>query len=616
MKKGYKVFLALCSIFVVSIGLLFFLYRLNFDFDNQSVLKGLPMVEATASDNVYGWAWGPNFGWLGLNCLNDFDGDGKITLSSPDENHCSSGAYGVNIGGGGVFDDDSYAWSDHTGWMDFAPASTQGTDPEGVATQDCTLNSDGTISGWIRSVAAHWPNPTCYDWIKMRGDLMPESDFDAYTWNAGSGTFQGTFPTCHGCDYYDQFCVGGDNDGITCTNDGDCVVGGTCEYKTVQSSASGATYLCDICYSGVTASDLGNDRLCVKEDNDNRCYGCTDNVDPALDTCTDCPRCYEYGVAVDYSKNRLSGFAWGMLHQEVGTGNCSSSVGVGWLAFHTLSNGVFAPWLQSSAGSIYSASGVGSSSTFRPPSGEYSATYAIHSGGTITNFYSSGGSYWEDEYYDVIEYPDLDENYANILGRIDFSGLQAGLYGETEEITSQADIDSILGGKVYVRNGSLTINSALTFNNGNSSTPDGSGTIIVKGDLTINSDIAYSSSAVSKIKYLPSVAFIVLGDVTVDPTVGSLDGAYIVLGDGSPATCPALTSAANGCGRFSTGLSYTAALEVNGLVMSKQFNLQRLYSSLTEGAEQFSYDGRLLANTPPGMGDITQALPEWVEVAP
>lgn len=614
MKKGYKVFLTLCSIFIISLGLLFFLYRLNLNQFNEGVFKGMPMVEATASDNVYGWAWGPNFGWIGLNCLNDYDGDGKITLSSPDENHCSSGAYGVNIGVTGEFDDDSYAWSDHTGWMDFAPASTQAIDPEGGATQDCTLNTDGTISGWVRSVAAHWPNPACYDWVKMRGDIMPNADFDTYTWNAGTSTFQGTFPTCHGCDYYDQFCVGGDNNGNTCTSDGDCT-DGTCEYKTVESTANSAEYLCDICYSDVMASNVGSERLCVKTDNDNRCSGCTDN-EPGLDTCTDCPRCYEYGVAVDYSKNRLSGWAWGMLHKEVGTGSCAGSVGVGWLAFHTLNQGVFAPWLQSSSGSIYSASGVGSSGTFRPPSGKYNATYAIHSGGTITNFYSTSGSYWEDEYYDVIEYPGADTNYTNVLGRIDFAGLQAGLYGETEAITSQADIDSILGGKVYIRDGSLTISSALTFDNGSSGTPDGRGTIIVNGDLNINANVAYSAAAVNKIKYLPSVAFIVKGDVNVDPAVSSLDGAYIVLGDGDPVDCPALSSASNGCGRFSTGLSYTSSLELNGLVMAKQFNLERLYSSLTEGAEQFIYDGRLLANTPPGMEDLTQALPEWVEVAP
>ncbi len=615
MKKLSKYLLVFTSVVVVSLGLLFFLYRHNLPSQNQGVYKKSSTAFATASDNVYGWGWGSNFGWISLNCLNDYNGDGKITLASPNENYCTSGAYGVNIGSTGEFDDDSYAWSNNLGWLDFAPATTQGTDPEGSPTVNSTLNEDGSVSGWARSEAEQWTDPSCYSWLKMRGDQLAEANFDTYTWNAGTGTFQGTFPTCHGCDYYDQFCEGGENDGATCTSDGDCT-DGTCEYSTVESSASGAEYLCDFCYSDEHVSGIGTGKLCVKENNDNRCFGCIDNGASVSDTCTDCPRCYEYGVAVDYSKNRLSGWAWGMLHAESGAGTCSGGVGVGWVAFHATSEGIFAPWFESSAGSIYSGANVGSSSTFRPPSGKYNATYAIHSGGTITNFYSTSGSYWEDEYYDNLDFPDVSENYSSILGRVDFAGLQAGLYGDTEEITAQADIDNILGGKVYIQNGDLTINSVLNFLNGDSTTPDGSGTIIVKGNLNINQNITYSSAAVSKLRNLPSVAFLVLGDINIDPSVTSLSGAYIALGDGDPATCPSLSTASSGCGRFSTGDSNSNPLEVSGLVMAKQFNLERLYSSLTEGSEVFNYDGRLLANTPPGMEDVTQALPEWEEISP
>jgi len=620
MKKNSKFLIMLCSVLVVSAGLVFFLYRYN-EPSNKISLGNLHIqniVEATASDNVYGWAWGINFGWIGMNCLNDYNGDGKITLSSPDENHCSSGAYGVNIGSGGTFDDDSFAWSSNAGWLDFAPNSTQATDPEGGVTEDCKLNTDGTISGWARTVASNWTDPNCYGWLKMRGDIMPEADFDTFTWNAGTSTFQGTFPSCTGCDYYDQFCEGGDNDGQTCTVLADCSTGGgTCNYKTVDSSVAGATFLCDICYSDTFGvSNLGSGKLCVKEDSDTMCSGCTDNTSPTNDTCTDCSRCYEYGVAVDYSKNRLSGWGWGMLHEESGTGACSGDVGLGWTAFHAISDGVFAPWLQTAQGSIYSVGSIGSSNTFRPPGGKYNATYAIHAGGVITNFYSSSGSFWEEEGYEDLEYPDVGKNYSNILGKIDFPGMQAGLYGEVEEITAVGDIDSVLGGKVYIMDGDLTISSAITFNPGSSGTPDGAGTVIVKGDLTINANILYSSSAVNKIVYLPSVSFIVLGDIIVDPSVTEINAALIALGDGDPVSCPALSSLANGCGRFSTGESYTDALEVNGLVMAKQFNLERLYVSLTEGAEQFNYDGRLLANTPPGLEDMGLALPEWNEVSP
>ncbi|HOX97490.1 MAG TPA: hypothetical protein PL066_04045, partial [bacterium] len=174
--------------------------------------------------------------------------------------------------------------------------------------------------------------------------------------------------------------------------------------------------------------------------------------------------------------------------------------------------------------------------------------------------------------------------------------------------------------KVYVREGDLTISSPLTFSGGSAGTPNGSGTIIVRGNLYINDDIAYNMAAVAKLKYLPSVAFIVLGDVIVDSDVTSLVGAYVVLGDGTPATCPALSDASSGCGRFSSGTTGSGSTDdsllVSGLVVAKQFKLERLFSSLDMGAERFVYDGRLLANTPPGLQDITQALPEWQEIAP
>lgn len=671
MKKTSKIIWLIFSFVVIALGLTYFLYSRDWREDRIQV------TEATATDNVYGWAWGSNFGWVSMNCLNDFDGDGKITL--PGDNHCSSGEYGVNIDSSGDFDDNSYAWSNNVGWIDFAPASTVATDPFGVATQNCHLDGDGTIEGWARSVANLWGNPHCYSWIRMRGDEMDKADFEKqcadysdagasclvnsdclsnfctlgvpkkcggasdvgkycihnsdcesencvlsapqFTWNSTTSNYEGTFPACVSCNYYNRYCSGGDNNGNACTGNDDCPDGSCGPYVIVPKTEGGAVYRCGVCYTEYDplVTNGGAGRLCVKTSNQNMCSGCTDNsevVPYTPDTCTSCPRCYEYGTAIDYNKNRLTGWAWGTLFKEVGNGNCGSNLGVGWLSFHVQSNGVFAPWMESLAGSIYSSGGVGSAKSFRPPVGKYSATYAIHSGGAITNFYSASGSLWESQYYNTITFPDANKNYSSILGKIDFAGLQAGTYGTVKTIFSASDIDSILGGKVYIRDGDLTISTPITFNNGNSFTPNGAGTVIVRGNLNINANISYSADAVSKLRYLSSVAFIVLGDINVAPAVTNLSGAYIALGDGDPANCPELTVSSNGCGRFSSGTSTTDNLTVSGLVVAKQFNLQRLFMSLNEGAERFIYDGRLLANTPPGMQDITQALPEWNEIAP
>jgi len=45
--------------------------------------------------------------------------------------------------------------------------------------------------------------------------------------------------------------------------------------------------------------------------------------------------------------------------------------------------------------------------------------------------------------------------------------------------------------------------------------------------------------------------------------------------------------------------------------MARRFNFERQYLDQLEGSELIIYDGRLLANTPPGLGDFAQALPIW-----
>jgi hypothetical protein len=51
-------------------------------------------------------------------------------------------------------------------------------------------------------------------------------------------------------------------------------------------------------------------------------------------------------------------------------------------------------------------------------------------------------------------------------------------------------------------------------------------------------------------------------------------------------------------------------------MLAKKFNFERLWQSAERGSEQVIYDGRVLANTPPGMADLMSALPIWREAAP
>ena len=45
--------------------------------------------------------------------------------------------------------------------------------------------------------------------------------------------------------------------------------------------------------------------------------------------------------------------------------------------------------------------------------------------------------------------------------------------------------------------------------------------------------------------------------------------------------------------------------------MARKFNFERQYANFEVGSEVIVYDGRIIANTPPGMEDITKALPVW-----
>jgi len=144
-------------------------------------------------------------------------------------------------------------------------------------------------------------------------------------------------------------------------------------------------------------------------------------------------------------------------------------------------------------------------------------------------------------------------------------------------------------------------------------------TIIVDGNLQINYNIIGSQpSTPLKIRDVPTIAFIVKGDVTIDPAVNKLTGAYIVMGTndtvgGSFSTgndrssCPAGTGTEVRCN----------PLVLDGLVMARQFNLERYGSKdLSLPGEQIRYDTRLFLNPPPGLEDVSKALSNPVRAQP
>lgn len=124
-----------------------------------------PFTQAGSGDNVFGWAWSENTGWISFN---NTSGGGGIN-------------YGVNIASDGTLS--GYAWSENIGWITFNPAELAGC-PSGTCKAWVDL-ATGQFSGWAKALAgaSGWEG-----WIKLRGanygvDLnFTTKEFEGWAW--------------------------------------------------------------------------------------------------------------------------------------------------------------------------------------------------------------------------------------------------------------------------------------------------------------------------------------------------------------------------------------------------------------------------------------------------
>lgn len=130
--------------------------------------KGISL--ASSNDNISGWGWNSNVGWISFNCTND--------------NSCSTIDYGVNIDPAtGNFS--GYAWNSNVGWIDFAPASGYPEAPAYSAKYDI---GSGQVTGWAKIVSMGDKG-----WIKMSGSWdsgtsinINTGDFSGWAWNGNT----------------------------------------------------------------------------------------------------------------------------------------------------------------------------------------------------------------------------------------------------------------------------------------------------------------------------------------------------------------------------------------------------------------------------------------------
>ena len=331
-----------------------------------------------------------------------------------------------------------------------------------------------------------------------------------------------------------------------------------------------------------------------------------------------------YHVDVDIADGFLKGYGW----NKVASGGVYAG-GVGWVRFDPLYPSVppytppyvggvtGAPWLQALFGDIYSKGDITTPTPFSTLLQRQNATFCLDKGptSTITNFTQgqcgNPSSGYNFNVNTGLSLPKSSTKYSSTLGRIDLAGIRAGRFGPVVAVSNlDSSIPTVLGGSVY---DTVTTNdynwSGTTFQNA-TGTGSGAGLLIVVGNLSINGNINYQtpSPPITNLKQLASFGILVLddgsgtkGNVTIAPSVTNI-GANIYAE-----------------GTISTGTTTKPKTEqplvVSGVVIAKAFRFEREYSG-SQPSEQIVYDGRIVANTPPGMSDFVQALPKLFEGLP
>jgi hypothetical protein len=474
-----------------------------------------------------------------------------------------------NVGG--------WAWSENFGWFS-GNCSNLGVCPGAGLPIDYGLNVDE--SGWVNGYL--WSEHL--GWVQFGNGLsgMP-APADQARYDKASDKVSG----------WAKVLALGDDGWLKLR--GNIVAAGSGPYRqcsdcedVLDGEGNPIDVACQICFGSEAYG--GSGKIC------NNCSGCVRGAETQCGTCTDCNA---YGVAIDGQSGRMVGWAW--------NGNSDPAVGAGWINFSPTAAGLglAAPWLETIYGEIYGKPFVRSPSAFVEVLGKYNATYCVLTTGQITHFTSKEGCLVTP--FESFDFPKTSNLYTNVFGKVDLAGILAGKYGTVENIGDENGIQSVLAGKVYFSDGDLTI-TGKTFNNGTGS-QNGAGLIVVRGDLNINGAIAYQNAGVLNLKNLASVGWLVVkrddgtgGNIVINQNVENIVGAFYAENE------------------VTTGTTYDwrtdKPLTVRGLILAREFDFQRLYQSAQRGSEQVIYDGRVLANTPPGMADLARALPTWREAAP
>ncbi len=134
-----KVFLGsfLIALFIIALFILLL---------NRNNIFKTKEAEAAIDDNVLGFAWSENIGWISMN-----------------DTDVGAGNYGVNIGASGGIS--GWSWSENIGWICWGGScSDYGITPEGIAPYAEVNSATAEISGWAKIISIDGDD----GWISLR----------------------------------------------------------------------------------------------------------------------------------------------------------------------------------------------------------------------------------------------------------------------------------------------------------------------------------------------------------------------------------------------------------------------------------------------------------------
>jgi hypothetical protein len=522
--------------------------------------RSAPVI-AAASDNVLGWAWTDPIGWISLNDLNAGSG---------------GGTYGVNVDlSTGAMN--GFAWSENAGWVCFG-SSCSHPDCSGVVPTSIPAYNSMTAQvtpapyspgGSIRN--AHGWAKVCNEgslgWISLNCNDLSPSACASYPYRA---------PFSMSTHYFED------------TTGGGSPTNGTSFGWNGNTDGTGFGYV-----------DFHLARVVVPAENTDPT--CSDGLDNDLDGSVDCvdSSCSVAPICVPIPPLTEDQCPLGTADLCCSDGNdnegdtvydCDDTDCQGTASMCTIS------WLKTRFGNVYSQKGI---AAIAAPASQFNASYCLSSSnGAITGFASQAGCITTST---KLSLPTTDTGYKGSLGSIDVLGIERGRYGPVQIIADGTALPAFLNGKVYIYSGGGTLSlPAKMFENGIGSTGRGNGLLFVKGgDLLIKGNLTYASASVQN--YLRNLAsFGVI--VTKDPGTGTGGNIYIDTG------VTEIVGAYFAESSISTGAA-NSILTVYGLLASRQLGFERTGGTSSTAAETVIFDGRAVANPPPGMQDIGKSLP-------